>query len=231
MRKLYVVPIIHTSPDMGSVAGFLSNVGSASAGAEAWNRHQQTVELFWNSLTEFFASLQVQGVRVYQDAMVAEGEDGLKIVSEGTRLGSRNFQIVAGLLRKGAILVKTENISLVKNEHTFITKLVSARSRREKETAALRYRLVGPGLLETRDKYIANVISCSLPEGGTGILFIGADHNIISKLPADIEVVQVKDTSRVREYHNLLTRMNAGRTEERILQLAEYLKSPVENTI
>ena len=46
MRKLYLVPIIHTRSDMGSISSVLSAVSIKAHGEEFWNKHQQTVEKF-----------------------------------------------------------------------------------------------------------------------------------------------------------------------------------------
>ncbi len=227
MRKLYLVPIIHTGSDMGSVARMLSERGAAVLGKELWHRHQETVSGFWDSITEFFSSLEVSGSKVYQDGLVASGEGGLRIVNEGVKSGSVNYRIIAGLLDRGAVLIRTEDISLIKREHAYITKLASAKSLLEREAAALRYRLAQRRLLEERDNSIARVIGGTLKEGETGILFIGAYHDVLHKLPADIRVVQVKEVAKVREYHMLLAGMGSRIQGQHLNQLAQYLVSPV----
>jgi len=63
-----------------------------------------------------------------------------------------------------------------------------------------------------------------LNDGETGILFIGAYHNVIPKLPEDIEIHEVKETRKVREYQRLLP--NPGGDKKYFEQLAEYLVSP-----
>ncbi len=227
MRKLYLVPIIHTSSDMGSVAPTLSERGAAALGEELWRKHQKTVSRFWDSIAQFFGSLEVSGFKIYQDGLVADGEDGLKIVSEGVRLGSVNYRIISELLQRGAMLIKTEDISLVKRERDYITKLTQAKSLLERETAALRYKLAERRLLEERDNFIAKTINVTLPEGDTGVLFIGAYHDVLSRLPGDIRVVQIKEVARVREYHTLLTGVGTRKQGQYLPQLVEYLISPI----
>ena len=215
---------------MGSVAATLSEGSAAALGKELWQKHQDTIARFWDAIAQFFKSLEVSGFKVYQDGLVADGEHGLKIVSEGVRLGSVNYRIISGLLQRGAILIKTEDISLVKREHSYITKVIEAKSRRERETAALRYKLAQQRLLQERDDFIAKTIDRTLQEGDTGILFIGAYHDVRSKLPADIRVVQVKEITRVREYHKALTEISANKQREYLQLLTEYLVSPISNT-
>jgi len=225
MRMLYFVPIIHMSSDMGSIAANLSERSAAALGKELWHQHQETVSGFWNSIAQFFNSLKVSGFKVYQDGLVADGEDGLRIVNEGVRQGSTNYRIISGILQKGAILTKTEDISLVKREHGYITQLSEAKSLRERETAALRYKLAQRRLLEERDNFIATKINETLKEGETGILFIGAEHNVVARLAADIKVTGVKELAKVKEYHRALS--GKGGHHKNVQQLADYLVSPI----
>jgi len=211
---------------MGSIAQVLSEMSAVALGKELWDEHQKTVSEFWSSIARFFNSLEVSNFKIYQDGLVAAGEDGLKIVNEGVRQGSVNYEIISGLLRRGAILMKTEDISLVRREYGYIKKLTGARSLRESKTAAFRYKLAQRKLLEERDNFIASTIDGTLRDGDTAILFIGAYHEVLSKLPADMRVVQVKEVTSVREYHRVLANMSA-KTLVRYQQLAEYPVSPV----
>ena len=88
--------------------------------------------------------------------------------------------------------MKTEDLALVKQEYAHIAKIAHAKSPKEKEAWALRYKLAQDRLLRQRDDFIAKRIKDTLGEGETGILFIGAHHEILSRLPKDIEVVTVK---------------------------------------
>ncbi|MBI4304272.1 MAG: hypothetical protein HY665_08065 [Chloroflexi bacterium] len=231
MRKLYLVPIIHTSSDMGSLALAISERGAAALGKEVWRRHQETVSGFWDSIAQFFNSLEVDGFKIYQDGLVADGKDGLQIVDEGMRRGSANYALISSLLQSGAVLITTEDISLVKREHGYITELIRAKSLLERETAALRYKLAQRKLLEERDDFIAKKIDMTLQEGDTGVLFIGAYHDVSSRLPADILVVEIKEATRVKEYHTLLTAISARKQSQRLQQLAEYLVSPIPDVL
>lgn len=98
------------------------------------------------------------------------------------------------LIEKGAVLVKTENLALVKQEYNHIARIARAKSPEEKEVWTLRYKLAQGKLLEQRDDFIAKRINETLGDGETGILFIGAQHKVSSRLPDDIEVVMVKVT-------------------------------------
>ncbi len=229
MRKLYLVPIIHSPADMGTIRTLLSETSAAALGKELWDEHQKTISRFWDSVSRFFSSLQICNFKIYQDGLVGAGEDGLKIVTEGVRQGSVNYEIISSLLQRGAILIKTEDIALVLREYNYIKKITSAKSTRERDTFASRYKLAQHKLLEERDNFIARTIESTLKEGDVGVLFIGAYHEVLSKLPVDIRIVQVKEATKVREYHKVLTHISL-KTRVQYQQLAEYLVSPVSAT-
>jgi len=155
---------------------------------------------FWDSIGPFFDALDVKGFKIYQDGMVANGADGLRIIKEGISQGSKNFEIIGKLLGRGVVLVKTEDPVLVKQEYAYIAKIAHSKSPKEKEVWALRYKVAQGRLLRQRDDFIAKRIEVTLGEGDTGILFIGAYHDILSRLPEDIQVAQVRNITKVREY-------------------------------
>lgn len=224
MRTLRYVPIIHTSADLGSLAKDITKRGIADLGEEVWKEHMRTVEGFWETISRYFDTVDVSGVKIYQDGMVAEGEIGQKIVEEGLKSGSKNYELISRLLQKGAILVKTEDFALVKRERDYLVELTKARTRIGKLIAYLKYRLIKNGLLRKRDKFIANRINETLNQGETGILFIGAYHDIIPKLAKDIHVKEIKDTKKIKEYQEALLHGKGG--ARRFKELSEYLLSP-----
>ncbi len=225
MRKLYLIPIIHMSADLGTLAPAMDKRGIVELGKDFWLRHKETVIRFWNSIAEFFDSLEVKGFKIYQDGLIADGEMGMRIVEEGVKEGSKNYQIISGLLKRGASLVRTEDLSLVKREYDSLSKIVRSKSSGGKIVASLRYKLVENKLLSERDNFIANRTDETLGDGETGILFIGAYHDVIPKLPQDIEIKEVKKAKKVREYQKLLS--NPRRDKKHFEQLAEYLVSSV----
>jgi len=212
---------------MGSIASTLDDRATAKLTPELWQRHKEVVSAFWDSIGRFLDALNVNGFKVYQDGLVADGEDGLRIVRESVSQGSKNYEIVGRLLEKGAVLVKTESLSLVKQEYNYITKMTRSKSLKEREVAAIRYKLARGKLLKQRDEFIAGRINETLAEGETGILFIGAYHDVAHKLAPDIRVEQVKEVARVKEYHKSL--INTKRHDQQLQELGEYLVSPVSS--
>jgi hypothetical protein len=217
------------SADMGSLAPALGEGATAVLGQELWRKHKQIVSGFWDSIARFFRSLDVNGFKIYQDGLVADGAEGLRIIKEGISQGSKNFELIGNLLERGAILVRTEDMALVKQEHAYITKMAHAESLKDKEIVAFRYKLVQNKLLRQRDDFIAKRVNETLGECETGILFIGASHDILSRLPGDIQVSQVKDVGKVREYHTTVA--NPKKRDQRFHFLAQYLISPVTNLL
>ncbi|OGO37145.1 MAG: hypothetical protein A2147_05975 [Chloroflexi bacterium RBG_16_57_8] len=222
MRTLYFVPIIHSRTDTGSLAAALERSARAALGNDVLRQHGEVVSMFWDSIAAFFSTLEVSGFKVYQDGLLADGETGLHIVGQGVKGRSQNYMIIGDLLQRGAVLVKTEDILLVKQEHDYVKRIAESRTPREMEANTVRYKAAQARLLTQRDTFIAERISRTLKEDDTGILFLGAYHNVLPRLPDDIVVVQVKDVVELREYHRGLTGAKGFPKE-----LAERIVSPV----
>jgi len=226
MRKLIYVPILHISADLGSISKQVDSRGRTMAGEINWNKHKNTVLGFWSVVADSLSSLNVKNFKLYQDGMVADGEMGQKIIEEGKKKGSKNLEIISKLIDRGAHLVKTEDFSLVKKEYDSIKKIAGNKNLWMKLLSFLIYKFYKKRLLEKRDRYIAWRIDETLKKGETGILFLGAEHEIISKLPSDIEVIELKDREKIRKYRKaLLTK----KSKQEFENLAHYLKSSVKH--
>ncbi len=226
MKKLLYVPVIHMSADLGSLAHEAAKRGMAGLGEDLWKRHQETIRGFWQALEVYFNSIEVAGFKVYQDGMAADGEMGKKIIEEGVKSGSKNFEIVSSLLKRGASLVRTEDFILLKLELDRFLKISRAKTVIRKFAAYLEYRLTKNGLLRKRDEFIARRINETLKDGETGILFVGAYHDVNCWLASDIMVKEVKDRKRVAGYQRKFPYWEKRRKE--VEALADYLVSPVE---
>ncbi len=243
MRTLIYVPIIHTSADLGSLAKDVTKRGMADLGTEVWQKHQKTVEGFWYALALYFGKevlnlptsladevscnyVDEWRLKVYQDGMIAEGEIGAKIVEEGLRSGSKNYELVARLLKQGAILVKTEDFNLVKEERDRLVAITQAKSTTQKLAAFIKYKFIKNRLLRRRDKFIAQRINETLDNGEKGVLFVGAFHNVKKWLAKDIQIKEIKDMRKIREYYSLLPFYDKHR--ERFKELSRYLTSKPE---
>jgi pheromone shutdown protein TraB len=225
MRTLIYVPVIHTSADLGSIAKEVAKRGIMDLGQELWEKHRRTVEGFWNVVSDYFDSIDVKGMKIYQDGMVADDEVGKKIAEHTAKAGSKNYQLILRLLERGAILMKTEDFKLVKKEYDRLLSITQAKSITKKIIAFIKYKLVKTVLLNRRDNFITTRIDQTLKNGEKAILFIGAFHNIKKRLPLDIQIKEVKDAAKVKRYQKLLPFYN--KNGKQFDELGKYLVSEV----
>ena len=61
------------------------------------------------------------------------------------------------------------------------------------------------------DEYIVKRITETLREGETGIVFIGASHNVVYMLPEDIEAIEVKKKEEMERYKKELQKWRLKR--------------------
>lgn len=190
MRKLILVKIVHTSADMGSMGEGLIKEGMAKIGKEKWLENQRRIENFWNELEKEIGALDLNysRTRIYQDGLPCSGELGLRIVRETAEKGSRNYQIVRKLIERGAKIEATESPELLRKEYEHIKAIVASTDVREKAEAMEKYEQLKDKLIQERDAFIAKAIDSTLQNDETGLLFIGAAHNVIPLLAKDMEV-------------------------------------------
>lgn len=212
------------SPDLGSIVSSIDKKGSDICGEKRWNKHKQIVSDFWNSIANYFDSSEVTNFKIYQDGLSADGELGIKIIEEGAKRGSKNHQIVLNLIKRGAEVRKTESVELLKKEYDYITKITQSKSFLERTRASLEYKMRRDHLTKERDEFIAKTINETLQEGEIGIIFIGAYHNVLSRISGDIIVEEIKKQEKVKAYFEEFIR---GKEDDKFQQLAEYLISPV----
>lgn len=215
MRHLLYIPIIHDEVDLGSSGPDLAHSSAALAGERRWAMHRETVRRFWESVEEYLRRFDPSKMRIYQDGLAIGGAAGRRIVEESARRGSRNYQLVLDMLNDGAQLQSTEHAALLLQEHANLRAgegQVPSPEQRER-------------LLEERDTYIADVIGSTLQEEELGVLFIGAGHDVLGHLAADIRVQTAKDPDKLLMYiHELLL----GKDSRRLETLARYVAAPVD---
>lgn len=224
MRKLIYAPIIHTDPDMGSLAPDAEKWANEVVGGEGWEKHRQAVDLYWRQLAGYWDKKKVQGVKIFQDGMATNGEIGKKIVKELAEKGSVNYQIIERLLGKGAELVKTEDPDLLKEEYFLTKELLKKKSFLGSLWATLRYKWRKDKLLRERDAYIVKAINENLQEGEMGICFLGAYHQVRPWLASDILVVPLKNLDKIKEYYQ---KFITQKWEGEVNSLSRYLTAPI----
>jgi len=224
MRTLIYIPIIHSGADMGSMAAELTRKSIDEFGKEFWETHVDTVNKYWEIISQYCNTIDFgdKAVKIYQDGMVADGEIAIKIMEDSIKAGSKNYEIISRLINRGAIIVQTEDFSLVKKELEMLKSIPSSGALIMKVIRIIRFKISRSKLLNQRDEYIAGRIAATLGPNETGIIFLGAYHNILDKLPKDIVVKELKEIDKVREYQKLLP--FHVRRKQRFEELSQYLK-------
>jgi hypothetical protein len=192
MRKLFNIPIIHTSDDLGSHLVEAKKEYVSKYGLSKWDDHINAVDKFWRELREALLALPVdyKNANLYQDSLpVCDLE--LEIVKELAENGNVNYQILLELVKKGATIMGSEDPKLLIEERNRII-----------ENGVTTLSNVYDDLMERRDSYIAQRINTTLKDDEIGLLFIGALHKVADKLPSDIQVV------------NLPTRQNSPKEKD-----------------
>ncbi|MEY3788396.1 MAG: hypothetical protein RLZ75_2603 [Pseudomonadota bacterium] len=183
MRALIHFPIIHSPQDLGS----FSDASRALRTPEQENHYLTAVNEFWDVVSTTIASfnLDYKTVKLYQDGLPVCGKES-EIVAEVANSGSENFKLLQALNQQGATLMGTELADLLVNEHDLMLHTLKA----EKSAIKNSTNLNGQDLLDIRDEYIAQRIDQTLFDNEMGILFLGFMHNIETKLPSDILLIQ-----------------------------------------
>jgi len=228
MRKLIYVPIIHSAADMGSLGKAMNHIEVSDSGASRFEKHSQTIDGYWQSIETYFDNFDFNPakLKIYQDGMFLEGEMALRIINDGISAGSKNSAIVSKLIQRGATLMLTEEIKLVMDEYNAIQAMLKSKTRPGKIYHLLRYKFLKSLFLKRRDRYIAQRIDESLAPDETGVLFIGAFHHIIQKLPKDITVIELKQIEKVREYQKTFQSLSKN-TVPQLEKLAAYLTEKI----
>lgn len=193
MRKLVYISIVHTAADMGSLSKKLQEETISRIGRDKWEETQNMIRKFWDELEKelFGLKIELEHTKIYQDGLPIGGETGMKIVHTTAGLGSQNYRLIEKLVENKAEIVATESPELLIEERNLLMDIYNSLTPEEKEKAKKRYELRKKTLLQDRDDYIAFRINNTLKDGENGILFIGAEHNVIPWLDNDIEVINL----------------------------------------
>ena len=197
MRRLIYVPIIHTEADLGSLAEEIEERTKAVFGDADWQKHKEDVNRYWQEIFDYWEGKNIPGLKIFQDGMPVDGIAGENIVKSMANNGSINYKIIERLIDKGAEIIQTEDAELLKEEYFLTRDLTKSDPASISLTALSHYKSRKDWLLKARDTYIARRINESLKDGETGVCFLGASHQILSRLPKDIEVITLKDPDKI----------------------------------
>lgn len=218
MRRLIYIPIVHSDADMGSMSESLEQVYRKKYGRRKWTQRTKIVEKIWKEVERKISLLPLDyaKVKIYQDGLPKCGRE-LEIAKSAAAGGSKNYQLVLGLVEKGAQLIGTEDPNLLIQEYHQLRntldnlqgkshlppkgKLLRSRSAPMNRRAAGFGAETSPdaveGFVSQRDKYIALRIDKTLRDGETGFLFVGVVHRVNEMLPPDIQISYLLPTQNV----------------------------------
>lgn len=224
-RTLIYVPIIHTDPDLGSLSSDVEEKATSLLG-ERWKRHKKTVEQYWKEILKYFENKKVKGVKIFQDGLPEGGKVAQVMVERLAKTGSPNYRLLKKLVSRGAILQKTEDPALLKEEYQLTKELVAKKNWFLAILSFLKYKLKKGTLLKARDEFITQQINQNLKEEEIGICFLGAYHQVLGKLAKGIRLLLLKKPEKVEEYYQAFSSsLKEGTVNER----ARYLTKPVKN--
>lgn len=176
MRRVIVIPVVHNLADLGSLAESVRRHYLERFGPAVWNQREQAVARLWDDIRKSIGALDLdyRRLRVYQDGLPVCGKE-LQIAEELAGAGSLNHQLVVELVRKGAIVMGTEDPQLLIREYQLQRAQVGLPAGSQGPSPP-------PGeaaeLLAARDRFIAERIAATLPDADTGLLFLGAAHGV-----------------------------------------------------
>lgn len=175
---------------MGSLLEALKKEYESKYGKGKWGEHVEVVNRFWLGIREKILALKLpyQLLKIYQDGLPICGRER-EIVQEIAKRGSPNHQLILELMEKGAKLMGTERKDLLLAEYQQMQKSAQITDIQDKRKPLEEDRKKSLSLLRDRDEFIAQRIAQTLEEGEIGLLFLGMLHNIVEKLPKDIEVI------------------------------------------
>ena len=190
MKRVIVIPVIHNLADLGSLAESVRTHYLTHFGPAVWQQRERAIAELWKEIRGAIDALHLdyRQIRIYQDGLPVCGKEE-QIVHELAGAGSLNHQLVLELMGKGAVLVGTEDPQLLIREYQL--------HRRRMDGAA---QPAGPlpsgaaDLLAARDLFIARRIAATLQDGESGLLFLGAAHQIDARL---LEGIDVETLNRV----------------------------------
>ena len=200
-------------------------------------------EKYWKIVNEAISNLNPSNMRIYCESFTTDMD--LEILAawlSGSDERLPEWKILRELVKKGASLEKTEDISLWQEMYQKFQEFRGhyEKIKQESELAGEKEAITDEDLemIEEmaqlyddiaevnfrRDLYIARRISETLQEREIGILFMGGAHDVISKLPQDIQVELLDE--RLREFDEFFDEARRGLSAEGFYN---HLKKSVES--
>ena len=181
-RDLYVIRIAHTPADMG----YLQDQIPISEGYDA------AVTRHWIEVGRHVRNTFINGGikvnKIYQDGLPDVSEEDVALVVAQAQ--TANYEILRWLNSQGILIRGTENPTLLLKEEQNFTALLHPS---QDEETWLEAKMAYAQVLGERDDYIIQRIHQDLLPGETGILFIGAMHDVSRHLSKVMCVLEPKE--------------------------------------
>lgn len=240
MRELIHVPMIH-SPE-----ALIADVNLwGSAGAEALADYSRAnYSDYWSRLQKKIAGLRLRDVRVYYESFISSLTPDLNnnffkisLVEELQKMDIPEVDVLVPLIKKSRrfIIERTEdrnlmevmkqavvNFRLVRLEAQGLDNVLPPGEDVPEEfwqscVSRIRQAIYDFDLANLRrDEFISERITQTLRVGETGMLFLGALHDVVSRLPQDIKVTVLDES---------LVKMAQGAVELEIRNREELLRA------
>jgi len=189
MRRLILVPIVHTQADMGTLAKSIKMLGIRKLGRDKWQRTVAAIDELWECIRREIDKLRLPyaRVRLYQDGLPVSGHE-TEIVRELARSRSCNHEFLLALMQQGATLMGTESPDLLLREYGMLQQVLALDDHAEVTRLMAEQKDLRQELLQQRDQFIAERINATLGDGEIGLLFLGMLHAPERWLASDIQV-------------------------------------------
>jgi hypothetical protein len=175
---------------MGSAGNSVRRAYVERGGENAWEESRLAIAAFWDAIEAAVDSLRLdyRKARLYQDGLPVCGLEE-RIVRDLAMQGVPNHRILLKLMERGAAIEGTEDPDLLRSEYELIMTTAAGASDAGRPEGARAAQL--RDLLDQRDRFIARRIDATLTQQDIGILFLGALHRAVQKLPVGIQVVSL----------------------------------------
>jgi hypothetical protein len=189
MRRLIHIPVIHTAADLGSLSEHVRAHYTKICGPTAWGQREHLVRAIWNDIQQNVDGLHLEypKTRIYQDGLPICGFEE-RIVRELAQAGSSNHQLILRLMERGATLMGTEDPGLLVQEYELQKRRLAQAAAGETAGEPAAGEEHPDEILQARDAFISKRIADTLLADETGLLFLGALHQLDGLGSTDVRI-------------------------------------------
>lgn len=180
MRTIYIKRVVHTQKELGHLEKEVTAARERRYGREYTQQLNREADSFWQVTSDIVLSHSctqrhnAKKLHLFADS-IPDAQDSMirKAISELAAKHIPMHQLLAALIKRGASVHGTEDLDLLRQESAYATAVFHGSPRcflKEEE------------LLDSRDRAIAERIDKIVPNEEGALLFIGALHDVGTKL-------------------------------------------------